>query len=293
MVLRSERDSVLIGDHADRCTTSRDFRTKEGAGYSDRYHKILINHCSVMTTHNPLTDAAYSNVYKRTRRNVGILYEEGDGVIFHVDGPGSQLVRTALYHDHERVAADATFYNALGADVFVTNPTDDAMPDYDGVETPLVPRRGFINIPLEPVRLRNTIASLEQLHWALDRAFALTDCLAPRGFGDPIIAFSGNSFDLIWKLARGADAPSTGLILDFEALLEHLFSDDTVDLIRQNAPWEYFPLYGTVSRFGVPDYSDGRWHRPSGIVQVPSTIARLTAEPFERMLNDPPERILD
>jgi len=113
-------------------------------------------------------------------------------------------------------------------------------------------RRHWLPIDLDPVRPSGVSSTNGEHDVALERARNISTWLAEQGFPDPVIADSGNGAHLPYRIDLPNDEEAMGLVKSCLAVLDALFSDNTltVDTANYNAAriWKF---YGTTSRKGI------------------------------------------
>ncbi len=112
---------------------------------------------------------------------------------------------------------------------------------------------------------------------AITTACGVWDDLRGAGFGDPVVADSGNGGHLLYRV----DLPNDQRVTDlFQRMLRGIAArcapdDVDIDLTVYNAA-RICKLYGTMARKG--DSTTDRPHRRSSILEVPEYLATLRLE---------------
>lgn len=134
--------------------------------------------------------------------------------------------------------------------------------------------RRWLRLDLDPVRASGISSTLEELQAANTVARHILATLKADGWGDGILATSGNGMDTLYAINLPNDPASKELIKNTLAYLHERFSTEQVhvdmNLIAANIMTK---VYGTVARKGdsIPD----RPHRRSGFVFVPEVYAPI------------------
>ena len=137
--------------------------------------------------------------------------------------------------------------------------------------------REWLLIDLDPKRPSETSATNAQVELAKKKLTPIYNFLKDEGFEDPIVAFSGNGFHLLYKIHLTNTVENTELIKKFLKTMDAYFSDDDVDVDTSvfNAS-RICKLYGTMARKGRD--SKEQPHRMSRILRIPKSI-----EPVSRV----------
>lgn len=168
-------------------------------------------------------------------------------------------------------------YGREQANRFIVNPPSSTN-DNDIVS------REWIFIDLDARRSSSVSATDDQVRAASRKANSTYKYLKEQGFPDPIIAFSGNGFHLLYRLQLKNSDENTELLKKFINTLDALLTDDDVEIDRSvfNAS-RICKLYGTVSKKGrnTPEYP----HRMSKIMYVPNEIRHVEKKYIEKVAN--------
>ncbi len=146
--------------------------------------------------------------------------------------------------------------------------------------------RSWLLIDLDPIRPNGISASEAEIQAALDRSAVIADALSKRGWPDPVIAFSGNGYHLLYLISLRNSNVYRDLLQDTLKGLQLQFSDkaDKNDLGSKVLEGEIgvkldpsvfnagriTKLYGTYARKG--DQVADRTHRQSQIVMGPERL---------------------
>lgn len=131
-----------------------------------------------------------------------------------------------------------------------------------------IEQRTDLYIDFDPVRPSGISSTEVQLQTAIARAGEASEWLKEQGFGDSLLACSGNGSHLHNQIALRNTPESTELIRKVLKALSDRFSDNavSVDLSVYNAA-RICRLYGTIARKG--DNTSDRPHRMARILYVP------------------------
>ena len=131
--------------------------------------------------------------------------------------------------------------------------------------------REWILIDLDPDRPSKTSATNEEVEKSQETMKRVYAYLKNQGFPEPIIAFSGNGFHLLYKVSLANSKENADLIKGFLSALDVFFSDDCVkiDTTVYNAG-RICKLYGTLAQKGRN--SEEQPHRMSKILYIPPQI---------------------
>lgn len=132
--------------------------------------------------------------------------------------------------------------------------SDDAITDYS-----------WILIDLDPIRRSKISSSYNEKEKAFELLEVLKSNLKASGFGNPLLADSGNGYHLLYKVDFENNEENRDMVQQFLKLLDLMFSTKEVD-IDTNVfnPSRITSLYGTLKRKG--SNSDERPHRISNIL---------------------------
>jgi hypothetical protein len=134
-----------------------------------------------------------------------------------------------------------------------------------------ITQRRWLPIDIDPVRKSGTSAENQLVQLAQQKAVEVMDYLRSLEFAEPVVAFSGNGFHLLYPV----DLPreDNGLVQQcLESLAQQFDSPEVkIDTAVFN-PARIMRLYGSVARKGdeVPQLKIH--HRLSKILKVPSTL---------------------
>ena len=131
--------------------------------------------------------------------------------------------------------------------------------------------RDWILVDLDPVRPKGTSSTDEQIIKAKEKCLSVRKFLHEQGFTKPIVAFSGNGYHLLYKIAMKPTDETRDLLKQFLEALDELFSDDDINIDRVNFnAARVCKLYGTMAQKGMN--TEDRPHRMSRILTVPEEI---------------------
>ena len=219
------------------------------------------------------------------------IHQPGEVREIRVFAPSGKY--TALFTDLKWVyeqAIPAIERTGAGA-YFTLNPVD-ARPRPGALHTFLpafkttgdgdILRRTRMLVDLDPKRPAGTSATDEEKKPALERAGAIADGLARRGWPEPMLADSGNGYHLIYKIDLPNDPESRELVRTCLEALAYQAGSERVDVDRSvfNAS-RITTLYGTTKRKG--EDTPERPHRKSGIISVPEPFEIVSREMLEAL----------
>ena len=143
-------------------------------------------------------------------------------------------------------------------------------------------RRRWFPVDIDPIRPGGVSSTDEEHAAALAAAERIAAHLAGEGFGEPLLADSGNGAHLLYRIDLPNDDAATAIVRGALATLDALFSTAAVrvDTANYNAA-RIWKLYGTVSRKG--DSTPDRPHRRSKILSVPAEMAVVSRERLEHL----------
>lgn len=130
----------------------------------------------------------------------------------------------------------------------------------------------FIHVDLDPERETNTQATAEEMKHAEDLMYQIKDYLSEQGFSEPILSFSGNGYNLDYKVDLPNTKENSQLIKAVLTALSAKFSNQyvKVDTTTYNAA-RIIKLYGCWSCKG--ENTPERPYRQSKILSVPDTVS--------------------
>ena len=129
----------------------------------------------------------------------------------------------------------------------------------------------WLMVDLDPKRPTKTSSTDEDIQNAWDVTSKIYRFMQNVGFNDPIIAFSGNGYHLLYKIQLGNREENKRLIEKCLKTLNMLFSDENVDVDMKNFnPSRVCKLYGTKAQKGLD--TETAPHRMSCIIQTPFEI---------------------
>ena len=143
-------------------------------------------------------------------------------------------------------------------------------------------RRRWFPVDIDPIRPGGVSSTEEEHAAALAAAERIAAYLAEQGFGEPLLADSGNGAHLLYRIDLPNDDAATAVVRGALATLDALFSTAAVrvDTANYNAA-RIWKLYGTVSRKG--DSTPDRPHRRARILSVPAEMAVVSRERLEHL----------
>jgi hypothetical protein len=119
------------------------------------------------------------------------------------------------------------------------------------------------------VRKSGTSATDQAVQLAKYKAIDVVNYLKNEGFADPVIAFSGNGYHLLYPIDEPRE--DNGLIQRFLQNLASHFDDDKVKIdTAVHNPSRIMRFYGSVARKGDEVPALGIHHRVARILSVPN-----------------------
>lgn len=136
--------------------------------------------------------------------------------------------------------------------------------------------REWILVDFDSERPSGTSATNEGVLLAKKKAGQVYKFLQEQGFPEPIIAFSGNGYHLLYKLKMLNNDANRDLLKRFLEALDIIFSENEVhiDTVNFNAS-RICKLYGTIAQKG--SNTELQPHRMSKITYVPDEIVPVDA----------------
>ncbi len=141
----------------------------------------------------------------------------------------------------------------------------------------------FIHVDLDPERETNTQATAEEMKHAEDLMYQIKDYLSEQGFSEPILSFSGNGYNLDYKVDLPNTKENSQLIRAVLPALSAKFSNQYVkiDTTTYNAA-RIIKLYGCWSCKG--ENTPERPYRQSKILSVPDIVSITNKGFIEKFL---------
>lgn len=147
-------------------------------------------------------------------------------------------------------------YSRQQADRFISSKTTTSDKEVDGYD--------WLFIDFDPVRPTGISSTNEELKKSMDVAQKVYVYLKSEGFEEPIKAFSGNGYHLLYKISLQNTPERTKLIERCLKALSVMFSTDDVKVDTTNSnPSRICKLYGTLAQKGRN--SEDRPHRMARI----------------------------
>ena len=134
-----------------------------------------------------------------------------------------------------------------------------------------ISRLKFLHVDLDPERKTNTQANAEEMQHAEDLMSKIKDFLANSDFCEPIVSFSGNGYNLDYKIDLENTPENKDLLHNMLTCLSAKFSNDfvNVDTTTYN-PSRIIKLYGCMSCKG--ENTAERPYRQSKVLSVPDNL---------------------
>ena len=231
---------------------------------------------------------------ERTIRRWFDVFKNGkDLVEIRVSGGGKRGMRSGYFTDVEtliqaiRPLDACSIYWTLNHlnDACYSREQRDKIIDYPKSTTSDndVTGRDFVLIDIDPQRPADTNSTDKELADARAVGNKVFEFLRNEGFNAPICCMSGNGVHLLLKCSLANNPENTTLVKDFLAVLDMLFSTETVKVDTNvfNAG-RICKLYGTYSRKGSPN-DPTRPQRISGMSFVPDVYKENDKAYFEKV----------
>lgn len=147
----------------------------------------------------------------------------------------------------------------------------------------------WIFIDIDPIRVKGTSSSNDQLESAREKARRVYSWLQMEGFEEPVVGMSGNGFHLLYPVTIPADDKGKGKVKHFLEALDMLFSDEVIkiDTVNHN-PARICKLYGSLAQKGTG--TEDRPHRMTYLVRVPDIIKPVKVSYIEKVGNMLPKK---
>ena len=171
-------------------------------------------------------------------------------------------------------------YSRMAHDVFI--------PNSNGTQNSDIAGRTWILVDIDPQRSTGISSTDEQVALSKSKAKEIYEFLKQQGFNDPVIAFSGNGYHLLYHVKMINTDEYNEKVKRFLYTLDNLFSDGStnVDISNFNAS-RVCKLYGTLAQKG--SNTKERPHRMSRIEYVPKKIEPISVTYIDKVNNILPE----
>lgn len=145
----------------------------------------------------------------------------------------------------------------------------------------------WLFIDLDPVRVKGTSSSNEQVQKAKTKAEKVYAFLKQEGFEEPVIGMSGNGYHLLYPVMIEVGKKET--VKKFLEALDMLFSDEDIKIDTVNFnPSRICKLYGTLAQKGTG--TEERPHRMAYIVKAPAIIKPVKMAYVEKIARFLPKK---
>lgn len=195
----------------------------------------------------------------------------------------SPKVSSGYFDDPEALAKAALMLEEQGFQVYVTlNPVKQVLlaraqnkvvqhPRSTTSDTDILFRR-WLMLDFDPVRPSGVSADVQEKAVAKERSVEVESFLQQQGWPEPLVADSGNGFNLLYRIDLLNDDGSRDLVKGVLETLSFKFDNDLVEIDTSvsNAA-RLCKLYGVTARKG--NSTTDRPHRRSGIVKLPQGIS--------------------
>jgi hypothetical protein len=245
---------------------------------------------------NPFSESSKSGgvwAFKQMRCVAEMIMEPGSVHELRIPKAGREKTISGYFDDPSKLARCAAELDATGkyVGVYITlNPCNPALlarccnrvrpyaeittSDHD------ILKRCWLLIDCDPKRPAG-ISSTEKEHGrAIATACGVWDDLRGAGFGDPVVADSGNGGHLLYHLDLPNNQRATDQIQRVLIGVAARCAPDDVDIdLTVYNPARICKLYGTMARKG--DSTTNRPHRRSRILEIPARLETLRLEASE------------
>jgi hypothetical protein len=231
-----------------------------------------------------------SDAFEELRRAVALIMTPGSVHELRVPKAGREKTISGYFDDPLKLALCAAELDATGryAAIYITlNPCNPALlarccnrvrPHAEVTTSDAyILKRSWFLIDCDPKRPAG-ISSTDKEHGrAITTACGTWDDLHGAGFGDPVVADSGNGCHLLYRVDLPNDERATNLLQRVLSGVAFRCAPDDVDidLTVYNAA-RICKLYGTMARKG--DSTSHRPHRRSRILEIPAHLEILRLE---------------
>ena len=231
-----------------------------------------------------------TNTFEQILRAAELIMEPGFVYELRIPKAGREKTISGYFDDPLKLARCAAELDEAGkyAGIYITlNPCNPALlarccnrvrpfAEVTTADRDILKRRWFL-IDFDPKRPAGVSSTDTEHGRSISTACGVWDDLRRAGFGDPVVADSGNGAHLLYRLDLPNDQGTTDLL---QRVLSGIAArcaptDIDVDLTVYNAA-RICKLYGTMSRKG--DSTADRPHRRSRILEVPPRLDILGLE---------------
>jgi hypothetical protein len=230
------------------------------------------------------------DAFEQLRRAAELIMERGAVHELRIPKAGREKTISGYFEHPLTLAQCAAELDATGkyAGVYITlNPCNPALlarccnrvRPYAEVTTSDhdILKRSWLLIDCDPKRPAGISSTEKERGRAITTACGVWDDLRGAGFGDPVVADSGNGAHLLYRVDLANDQRSTDLVQRMlRGIAARCAPDDVdIDLTVYNAA-RICKLYGTMARKG--DSTMDRPHRRSTILEFPEFLTTLRSE---------------
>lgn len=145
-----------------------------------------------------------------------------------------------------------------------------------------ISKRKFLLLDFDPVRVSQTNSSNEQFELAHKKAQDVFKYLKEKGFGDMVVAISGNGWHVLVPVDIECNEETDKIVKDFYAYMGSIFSDDKVDFdtsVYTRA--RLTKLYSTHAKKGA-NIPTNPW-RQSKLIYIPKDIIPTPIEKIKEL----------
>ncbi len=235
-------------------------------------------------------------------RSLKLIIDKGQITEIRAIGKGKdRYTESGYFDDIRKMAVKAISITEYANGVyFIPNPINPDLlsrrvnqtqkyPENTTIDNDII-HRNWLLIDCDPER-PTEISSTEAEHQvSLNKAREIREMLSTKGWGDPVIASSGNGAHLMYRIDLPVD--DNGLVKNVLNALSLLFSDSQIKVDTSvNNPARIWKLYGTWARKG--DDTTERPHRKAQILwdETPeelTTVLKSQLEDIARLIPEKP-----
>ena len=234
-----------------------------------------------------------------TELRKAILQLKPDGQLFEIRVLGDKVKVSGYFKDVEVLLKAFDKVDLRNANIYITlNRLNDALYSRQQADRFLVAKtttsdkevEGYewFFVDLDPERPAGISSTNEELRLAADLAQKVYVYLKGLGFEEPVRAFSGNGYHLLYKIELVKNAENTKLIERCLKALSMMFSIDEVKVDTANFnPSRICKLYGTLAQKG-----SNTQDRPHRMSRIDGDIKELKSTPkifLEKLAGEIPE----
>ena len=174
--------------------------------------------------------------------------------------------------------------NVIKPECYARTARDRFEPNSQGTGDTDILGRTWLLVDVDPDRSSGVSSTDEQVTASKAKAKQIYEFLKSQGFNDPIVAFSGNGYHLLYPVKMMNTAEHKKRIQRFLQTLDAMFSDSDmkVDVSNFNAS-RICKLYGTMAQKG--SNTKDRPHRMSRIEYIPKQLEPVSVSYIDKVNN--------